>query len=216
MIPDTEANRKKIEHRLISIHALYAVFCQEHLNEEYANFCRNLMLEIFDEQAMDILRGNKVIWAASITHVIARVNFLYDPEHKLTLTLDKLCDFFGVKKRTIGDKASQILKLHDIYYDNEDYCDQSVVDAMSFVETPEGFIIPMNMLQDIAEGNSDEGKQFVAVETNSGLTKEFLEKQRLEKNQEMLKKKYPTVKEELDNENEKKEHLEKFGDQLSF
>lgn len=38
------------------------------------------------------------VWAASVIHVIARMNFLFDRNEPIHLTLDMIADFFGVKE----------------------------------------------------------------------------------------------------------------------
>ncbi|MCD6152419.1 MAG: hypothetical protein J7J07_00705, partial [Syntrophobacterales bacterium] len=88
----------------------------------------------------------KEIWAASIIYVIARLNFLFDSENELFLSADTICDFFGVKKSTIGSKATQIEKACNLGLGAEGFCSPEISDALTLVKLPNGFVIPKSML----------------------------------------------------------------------
>ena len=69
-------------------------------------------------------------------YVIARVNFL---------TSDIICDFFGTKKTTTGNKATSIETTFNIGIGDEHYCTREIIESFSFVEMPGGFIVPETM-----------------------------------------------------------------------
>ena len=121
-------------------------FCEEHLNDELAGYALKLCDTLSRKRKISMIRGRKTIWAASIVYVIARLNFLFDPENDLFLTADTICDFFGTKKSTIGNKATQIEKACSLGIGAEGFCSPEISDSMTFVELPNGLVIPKSML----------------------------------------------------------------------
>lgn len=75
-------------------------------NREYQEYCLNLLEILGRKRKLDITRGNPSIWSAAIVYVIARANFLYDPENPDFLTADDICGFFETNKHTTSNKAT--------------------------------------------------------------------------------------------------------------
>ncbi|RLC04612.1 MAG: hypothetical protein DRH90_08135, partial [Deltaproteobacteria bacterium] len=138
-------NDKKVE-RVETIKAMLENFGREELNPLYVGFAVELLNKIARMRKLDIQRGRMEIWAAAIVYVIARLNFLFDPESDVSLSPDTICDYFDTVKSTVGNKASFIQKICDLYYGAKGFCRQDIIDMLTFVETPEGFILPKNML----------------------------------------------------------------------
>ena len=107
--------------RIQEIKELVQVFCNRHLNEELTGYALKLCDKLGRKRTLSIVRGRKEIWAASIVYVIARLNFLFDPENELFLTADTICEFFGAKKTTIGNKATQIEKACNLGFGAEGF-----------------------------------------------------------------------------------------------
>lgn len=139
------ANKKQ---RLEEIKGLALAFCEEHLNEELAGYALKLCEKLARKRKLSITRGQKEIWAAAIVYVIARLNFLFDMENEFFLSADTICDFFGTKKLTIGNKATQIEKICNLKLGAEGFCSSDITDALTLVELPNGLIVPKNMLPD--------------------------------------------------------------------
>jgi len=74
---------KKIEELLKAFSTL--------LDAETTGFTRKLLDRLARKRKLDLSRGRKEIWAAAIVYVIARLNFLFDPENERRLTPDLLC-----------------------------------------------------------------------------------------------------------------------------
>ena len=134
------------DERLNEIKELVLTFCKEHLNEELTGYALKLCDTLGRKRKISITRGKKEIWAASIIYVIARLNFLFDPDNELFLSADTICDFFGAKKSTVGNKATQIEKACNLGLGAEGFCSPEISDALTFVELPNGLIIPKSML----------------------------------------------------------------------
>ncbi len=138
--------KAKKDERLKEIKELAVSFCVEHLNEELKSYVLRLCDTLNRKRKISITSGKKEIWAASIIYVIARLNFLFDPENELFLSGDTICDFFGTKKSTAGNKATQIEKACNLGIGAEGFCSPEISDAMTLVELPNGLVIPKSML----------------------------------------------------------------------
>jgi len=169
--------------RLAEIKELVLGFCDKHLNEELAGYALKLCETLDRKRKISINRGSKEIWAASIVYVIARLNFLFDPESEFSLTADTICDFFGAKKSTIGSKATHIEDVCNLGLGAVGFCSPEISDSLTLVELPNGLVVPKSMVPRlgfvIEAANDEEEKEL----------EEFMaEKQRI-KEQEAAEKK---------------------------
>jgi hypothetical protein len=89
--------------------------CREHLNEEYAELCRELAAALCPKRPSPVERGRFEIWACGIAYTIGSCNFLFDKSQTPHLTPDDLCSAFGVVKRSGAAKATEIRKMFDIW-----------------------------------------------------------------------------------------------------
>jgi len=144
--PKPVHHHDKKSERVDVIKIMIEDFGREELNPLYVDFAVKLLNKISRMRKLNIQRGHIKIWAAAILYVIARLNFLFDPESDVPLSPDRICDYFDTVKSTVGNKASLIQKTCDLYYGAEGFCRQDIIDMFTFVETPEGFILPKNML----------------------------------------------------------------------
>ena len=165
---DERINMTKVEkaERLNEIRQLVLAFCEEHLNEELAVYALKLCEALGRKRKISINRGSKEIWAASIVYVIARLNFLFDPESEFCLTADTICDFFGTKKSTIGSKATHIENICNLGLGTEGFCSPKISDSLTLVELPNGLVIPKSMVPRL---------DFVVEAADDGETKELEE-----------------------------------------
>ena len=169
--------------RLDEIKELVLDFCNKHLNEELTGYTLKLCETLGRKRKISINRGSKEIWAASIVYVIARLNFLFDPESDFFLTADTICDFFGTKKATIGSKATHIENVCNIGLGAEGFCSPEISDSLTLVELPNGLVVPKNMLTEL---------EFVVEAADDEETKEleeFMAEQQRLKKREIAEKK---------------------------
>ena len=138
--------KAKKDERLKEIKEWVVSFCVEYLNEELQGYVLRLCDTLNRKRKISITSGKKEIWAAAIIYVIARLNFLFDSENELFLSADTICDFFGTKKSTIGNKATQIEKACNLGIGAQGYCSPEISDALTLVELPNGLVIPKSML----------------------------------------------------------------------
>jgi hypothetical protein len=182
---DERINMAKVEkiERLNEIKQLVLSFCEEHLNEDLADYAIKLCKTLGRKQKISITRGGKEIWAASIVYVIARLNFLFDPESEFCLTADTICDYFGTKKSTIGSKATHIESICNLGLGAEGFCSPEISDALTLVELPNGLVIPKSMvprLDFVVEAANDEEEKEL---------EEFMAQQQRFKEREIAEKK---------------------------
>jgi hypothetical protein len=135
--------------RLQEIKELVQGFCDQYLNEELAGYALKLCDKLGRKRTLPLVRGRKEIWAASMVYVIARLNFLFDAENEFFLTADTICEFFGAKKSTIGNKATQIEKACDLRLGAEGFCSPEISDALILIRLPNGLVIPKSMLPEL-------------------------------------------------------------------
>ena len=138
--------KTKKDERLIEIKELVVSFCVGYLNDELQSYALKLCDMLSRKRKISIASGKKEIWAASILYVIARLNFLFDSENELFLSADTICDFFGTKKSTVGNKATHIEKTCNLGIGAEGFCSPAISDALTLVELPNGLVIPKSML----------------------------------------------------------------------
>lgn len=93
------------------IAGLVEAFCNEHLNDEYADLCRKLTEKLARKRPSPLVSGKPNTWACGIVRTIGWLNFLDDkgqtPHMKLT-AIDKA---FGVGESTGQGKSMLIRKL---------------------------------------------------------------------------------------------------------
>ena len=152
---------KSKNNNLSQIRQLLEDYCSRYLDEELRRYVLNLLKTIHRKPRMDINRGKPEIWAASIIYIICRSNFLFDKESDDYISADELCDFFSVKKSTIGNKATQIETVYDIPLGDRRYVKPEIAKIFEFYVTPEGFIIPSSYVSG--------GEIIIEREENEGL-----------------------------------------------
>ena len=157
--------------RLDEMKALVQPFCDQYLNEELTGYVMKLCERLGRKRTISITRGRPHIWAAAVVYVIARLNFLFDQENPFFLTADTICEFFGTRKSTVGNKATQIMKDCNLRFGTEDFCSHHISNMFRFVQTLEGFVFPLSILADrkieivLAEGEeAEELDKFIADE----------------------------------------------------
>ncbi len=139
------------------IKELVESFSNKYFNGELSTCAASLCDKLGRIRKLDITRGKKEIWAASIVYVIARVNFLFDKASDNFLTADIICDFFGTKKKTTSNKATTIEKTLNISIGDKNFCISEIRESFSFVELPGGFIVSEKKANELI------GKAIIAV-----------------------------------------------------
>jgi hypothetical protein len=137
---------RKMAERIEQTKLLISEYAAERLPDIYKGFCLRLCDAIADSEDLNLHLGRVEIWAAAIFYAIAKLNFLFSPETPNCLTTDEICSQFGVKKSTVSNKASTILDILDIFYDDRRFCAPHITQLFDFVEDEHGFIHPVTAL----------------------------------------------------------------------
>lgn len=107
--------------RYASIVGLIDAFCDEHLDDEYKQLCRELAVPIC-QQDSPAARGKPESWACGVVYTIGRVNFLSDPATTPCLASTEIAKGFGVSEATMHAKARIIREGLDITPLHPDWC----------------------------------------------------------------------------------------------
>jgi hypothetical protein len=97
-----------------SIIALTDGFCQEILNEEYADMCRLMTAKLCRKRPSPLASGRARNWAAGIVHAIGTVNFAFDKSLTPHTTVNDLSGWFQVGKSSPACKSKVIRDLFKI------------------------------------------------------------------------------------------------------
>lgn len=90
-------------------------FCREHLNDDYAELCRELTATLARKRPSPLLRGRLATWASGIVRTIGWVNFLHDPSQTPHMKLYAIDEAFGISESTGAAKLGEIRKMLKIY-----------------------------------------------------------------------------------------------------
>jgi hypothetical protein len=86
-------------------------FCQTHLNEEYAELCREAAGKLARKRPSPLLRGRTATWACGILRSIGWANFLDDPSQSPYFRMTDIDRAFGIAESTGQGKAKAIRRM---------------------------------------------------------------------------------------------------------
>jgi len=84
--------------------------CTQHLDDEYAHVCRQVVGRLARKRPSPLMRGDTRIWAAGVIYAVGQVNFLFDHSQRPHMTADQLAAYLGIVKTTMANKAALINK----------------------------------------------------------------------------------------------------------
>lgn len=105
---------KTMQETYDTITALTDGFCQEMLNEEYADMCRVMTAKLCRKRPSPLASGRANSWAAGIVHAIGTVNFAFDKSQTPHITVPDISDYFGVGKSSPANKSKVIRDMFNI------------------------------------------------------------------------------------------------------
>ena len=92
-------------------------FCDEMLNEEYAELCRKMVKKLSRKRPFPFLRGRPKTWICGIIRTIGTINFLQDSSFEPYMKSSDIDKVFGVSSSTGQKRSKQIrdlLKIHEL------------------------------------------------------------------------------------------------------
>jgi hypothetical protein len=91
----------------LEIVSLTDEFCNERLNEEYQELCREMAISICQDGS-PVVRGKRASWASGIVYSVGWINFLGDPSQEPHIRSEDIAKWFGVSTGTMLSKAKTI------------------------------------------------------------------------------------------------------------
>ena len=139
----SETVPEAMKSRYDEIVAAMDAFCEEHLNAEYAQVCRQMAATLARKRPSPLLGGRPNTWAAAIVHTVGSVNFLFDKTQTPHIRADDLAALFGLSKSTVGNKSKQIKGILNISVFDSDWTLPSRIDGnpVAWLISVNGFIL---------------------------------------------------------------------------
>jgi hypothetical protein len=124
-------------------------FCNEHLNDEYADLCRKLVEKLARKRPTPLVSGKPSSWASGIVRTIGWVNFLDDKTQKLHMKLTAIDKAFGVGESTGQGKSMLIRKMFRIQPFDPAWSLRSRMDdnPMTWMIQVNGFLVDARFLK---------------------------------------------------------------------
>jgi len=139
---------KKMRDIYDAIVAITDAFCQEYLNEEYAQLCRKMAAALSRKRPSPLERGYVETWAAAVVYALGQVNFLFDKSQTPHMRANELCEIMGVSQSTASSRAKEIrdmlkIGMMDFHWTLPSRMDDNV---MAWMISVDGFIVDVRML----------------------------------------------------------------------
>jgi len=143
-------NKDEIKKREKKLLELTGTFCEQHLDNDYAQLCDKLIKKLGRKRDVPFQRGKIEIWAAAVIHALGAINFLFDKSFEPYISLDQLNDYFGTNKSTVTNKSKQIKDLLKLWHFSPEFSTQHMTDNNPFNDMVivDGFIVPLSELSE--------------------------------------------------------------------
>jgi DNA-binding transcriptional ArsR family regulator len=132
---------RRMRERYESVTEITDEFCQQHLNEEYADLSLRMAAALSRKRPSPLESGRARSWAAGIVYALGRVNFLSDSSREPHMTMSELCEKIGVSQSTASNKSREIWDRLDLLPLHADWCLPSMLE-----ENPLVWIVEVNGL----------------------------------------------------------------------
>lgn len=106
---------KDMQARFDDLAQLTDTFSHDHLTNEYATLCRELIATLCRKRPSPLSQGKSATWACGIIHAVGTVNFLFDPSQTPHVPTSQIASCFGLSSSTMQAKSKQIRDLLDMY-----------------------------------------------------------------------------------------------------
>jgi hypothetical protein len=132
---------RKMRERYEAITGITDEFCQESLNEEYADLSRNMAAALSIKRPSPLESGRARSWAAGIVYALGRVNFLSDDSREPHMSLGEMCERIRVSPSTASNKSREIWNWLGLMQLHPEWCLPSMLE-----ENPLAWMIEVNGL----------------------------------------------------------------------
>ena len=138
---------EKKQRRIEEVQALLDAFAEQYLTDapDIASYIDKLWAQLGRKRTYPITGGTKEVWAAAVVTVIARLNFLFDRSQPNSVTLQELCEFFGVSTSRASGRAGEIEKACKIRMGHEGLCRGTISVGFTLEQLVGGLVITKGM-----------------------------------------------------------------------
>jgi hypothetical protein len=126
--PPARPSRPLLRPRVQEILAIIEEVCVDHLDDEYAVLCAQLLSKLVHERPSPLTRGDPRIWAGGMIYTIATINFLFEPHQTPHITAHDLGEFMGLQANSMAAKSRQIRKLLALDLLDPELCRRELLD----------------------------------------------------------------------------------------
>lgn len=139
---------KRMQPTFDAIVALTDKFCEDHLNEEYAQLAHQVTAALCRKRPSPLARGRTNIWACGIIYALGFVNFLFDKSSEPYMSAADLCEGFGVSKSSGAAKARAVRDALDMIQLDPNWCLPSKLDdnILVWLISVNGFIVDVRSM----------------------------------------------------------------------
>lgn len=115
-----DKDKDQVKTRAQEIIRLAAEFCSQHLDDEYAGLCEQLVRKMGRKRAVPFVAGRTTIWAGAVIYALGQINFLFDRSQVPHVAQADIASHFGTTTTTLGQKAKLIRDMFKMgYWDPE-------------------------------------------------------------------------------------------------
>ena len=139
---------QKMREKFEAVVAITDAFCEEHLNDEYAQLARQATAALCRKRPSPLERGHAKTWACGIVYALGFVNFLFDKSQELYISAADLCAAFGVSKSTGYAKSKVVRDTLDMMQMDPNWYLPSRMDEnlMAWMIMVDGFIVDVRTM----------------------------------------------------------------------
>lgn len=139
---------KKMQEKFDDIVALTDQFCEEYLDEEYAQLARYATAALCRKRPSPLTKGWTRSWACGIVYALGYVNFLFDQSEEPYVSASELCEWFDVSTSTGGSKSRAVRDALDMIRMDPDWYRPSKMDenVRAWMISVDGLIVDARMM----------------------------------------------------------------------
>lgn len=150
-------NIKRREKELIN---LTSEFCEKHINDEYTQLCEKLIRKMGRKRSVPFERGQLNIWAASVIHSLAIINFLFDPDTEPHVTIHDIHNYFKTNRTTVAGKSKKIRDMFEMWHFSPEFSTQKMSEnnPLNGMVMVNGYIVPIDTLPEESQNQVREAR----------------------------------------------------------
>ena len=112
---------KNMHEKYIEIAQITDTFCEEKLNEEYAQLIRVTIAALCRKRPSPLTKGKAKTWACGIINAVGTVNFLFDKSQTPSLSASDIYTTLDVAKSTAQSKSKLVRDLLKMSYTDHNW-----------------------------------------------------------------------------------------------